>query len=156
MLEYRTSYTAGLLQAKAFRILKKKTNEVLEPLDINATDWGVLGLLLRERQGFRLSELSREVGVKAPYISKSVDHLEIKSFITVRPDSVDSRVRIATITKEGQIFVARTEKLVVAQLKIVFKKVSKRDLYGYVKTLDTVVQQYSDVAKEVDLKHLRD
>jgi DNA-binding MarR family transcriptional regulator len=156
MLEYRTAYTAGVLQSKAFRILKKKTNEVLEPLDVNATDWGILGLLMREKAGLRLSELSREVGVKAPYITKSIDHLEKKDFVCVQQDSLDSRARIAVLTPAGKKFVINTEKLVVRQLKIVFKNVSTRDMYGYVKTLDTVVRDFSEVAKTIDLQHIND
>jgi len=53
-LKYRKTYNAGLLYAKAFRVLKKKTNEVLQPLGVNATDWGILGILIGNKEGVAL------------------------------------------------------------------------------------------------------
>ncbi len=154
LLEYRKSYTAGLLQSKAFRILKKKTNEVLEPLGINATDWGVLGLLLKEPKGLRLSDISKEVGVKAPYITKSINNLEKLGYVSVGVHASDTRAKIATVTKTGTAFVSQAEKLVAKQLKFVFKNVPIRDLLGYVRTLDVVVRDFKDTAAEVELGHM--
>ena len=154
LLEYRKSYTAGLLQSKAFRILKKKTNEVLEPLGVNATDWGVLGLLLKEKDGLRLTDLSREVGVKAPYITKSITTLAQLGYVSVGVHKEDTRAKIATITKEGKLFVGRAEKLVAKQLQFVFKNVPIRDLLGYVRTLDVVVRDFGATAQEVELGHM--
>ena len=154
LLEYRKSYTAGLLQSKAFRILKKKTNEVLEPLGINATDWGALGLLCKEKEGLRLTDISREVGVKAPYITRSITHLESMGLVSVGVHKEDTRAKIATITPAGKKFVVTAEKLVANQLKFVFNNVPLRDLLGYVRTLDVVVRDFNDAAHEVDLGHI--
>jgi DNA-binding MarR family transcriptional regulator len=109
---------------------------------------------LRAPKGLRLSEISKEVGVKAPYITRSIDNLEAKHYVEVCQDSTDARVRRAQITTTGKQFVSTTEKRVVDNLKVIFKKVSVRDLLGYVRTLDTIVSEFEKDADGVELSHM--
>lgn len=153
---YRKSYRAGLLLSKAFRILKKRTNDVLAPHGINPTDWGVLGLLYESRQGLRLSEVAFEVGVKPPFVTKSVKGLIEKGYIELRVDEADTRAKLATITEAGKMFVKNTETEVMKEVMGVFEKTNKRDLIGYVNTLVSVVENNSkDDLESVDLEHMQ-
>lgn len=154
ILKYRKSYKAGLLQAKAFRILKHRTNLALSPFKVNATDWGVLGMLIEAKEGVQLRAIAEEVGVKQPYITKSIANLTALGYVETQLNKHDTRARDAYITEKGRDFAKMAEKVVVGQLKVTFAGVSMRSLYGYVKTLDTVVTNFSNMADGVDLDHL--
>ena len=154
LLKYRKTYKAGLLQAKAFRILKYRTNEVLKPFSINSTDWGVLGLLVDEKKGVQLRVIAQEVGVKQPYITRSIATLSRLGYVTLVRSEVDARAQNAVITSKGKTFVHATEKIVLKQLKETFGDISKRSLFGYVETLDTIVSRASDQYREIDLDHM--
>lgn len=155
LLQYRKTYKAGLLQAKAFRILKYRTNEVLRPFSINATDWGVLGLLIDEKTGMQLRMIAEEVGVKPPYITRSVTILSKLGYVGLKRSEVDARAQNAFITDKGKSFVQSTEKVVSKQLQETFLGISARSLLGYVQTLDSVVSSNAiEKYRRINLEHL--
>lgn len=154
LLQYRKTYKAGLLQAKAFRILKSRTNEVLNPFGINATDWGVLGLIIDEKKGVQLRVIAQEVGVKQPYITRSIATLTKLGYVTQAQSETDARAQHAFITDKGRSFVQSTEKIVLKQLKETFGDISRLSLLGYVQTLDSIVTNSDDQYQGVDLDHM--
>ena len=155
LLQYRKTYKAGLLQAKAFRILKYRTNEVLKPFAINATDWGVLGLLIDDKKGMQLRVIAQEVGVKPPYITRSIATLSKLGYVELKRSETDSRAQNAFITDKGKTFVQATEKKVLKQLKETFGDISTRSLLGYVQTLDSIVSSNAnDKYNQIDLDHM--
>jgi DNA-binding MarR family transcriptional regulator len=155
LLQYRKTYKAGLIQAKAFRILKYRTNEVLKPYGINATDWGVLGLLIDEKKGIQLRVIAEEVGVKPPYITRSIATLSKLGYVVLKQSDVDARAQHAFITDTGKQFVQSTEKVVLRQLKETFGSISAGSLLGYIKTLDAIVTSNATLRyQRVNLGHL--
>ena len=155
LLQYRKTYKAGLLQAKAFRILKSRTNEVLKPFSINATDWGVLGLLIDDKKGMQLRAIAQEVGVKQPYITRSIGTLSKLGYVELKRNETDSRAQNAFITAKGKVFVQATEKDVLKQLKGTFGDISARSLLGYVQTLDSIVSSNTNKQfTQGDLDHM--
>lgn len=156
LFKYRKTYNAGLLQAKAFRILKNHTNSVLEPHDISSTEWGILGLLINDKKGMMLNDVARELGVKAPYITKSMTVLIAKGYVVYQHDDTDARVKIATITKSGEQFVKKIEPKIANVFKKTFSKVSYRNLAGYIVTLHQIVEEFPRDLENVDFSHLQD
>ncbi|MDA8596912.1 MarR family transcriptional regulator [Candidatus Pacebacteria bacterium] len=156
LIEYNKSYKAGLLQAKAFRILKAHTNDALRPHGINATEWGILGVLLHERKGYSYSRIAEEIGVKVPFVTRSIRTLTDLGYISVAADPEDTRSKIAMLTKEGTAFMKKTEPAVMAHVLKTFKGISKRDVLGYIKTLSAIIDNHSVPKVEMlDLEHLK-
>lgn len=157
LLKYRKSYQSGILMAKAFRILKQRTNQVLAPYDVNATDWGIIGLLSDNPKGLRLSVLAEEMGVKAPYVTRSISELTERDFVQVVPDSSDTRARVATLTAKGKKFVVQVEPELISKLMGVFGDVGKRDVIGYGSTLVAIVNGNKEMLESApDLDHLEE
>ena len=156
LFQYRKTYNAGLLQAKAFRILKKHTNTALKPYDISATEWGILGLLQDERSDIKLSDIASALGVKAPFITRSMAVLLAKGYVTQVNLPKDARVRIARLTPTGKKFVTKTEPVVAKMIKTTFANISVRNLFGYVMTLHQIVEMYQEDSRGIDLSHLQD
>lgn len=157
ILPYRKSYTAGLLLSKAFRILKRRTNEALAPYDITATEWGILGLLYESKHGVRLSDIAFEVGVKAPFVTKSINTLSKKQMVTVTSDPLDIRAKLANLTPAGKNFVLKVEKIVMSEVLQTLSHAKKRDVLGYVKTLISVVEHDKNhLHTTINLDHMQD
>lgn len=156
LLTYNKTYNAGLLQAKAFRILKKHTNSALLPFGISATEWVILGLLSNQSEGLRLSEIAALVGVKSPFVTRSIAILVEKDFVDISISSQDTRVKIAMLTKVGETFVLKTEPVISQQIKKTFNGVSIRNLYGYITTLHTISETYPVDGQTILLSHLED
>lgn len=158
LLKYRKSYRAGLLQAKAFRILKRETNAALAEYNLNATDWGILGLLSDNKDGLAFKDIAHEMGVKPPFITRSVRALAYQNLVTTTTDENDHRSKKAHITKEGTRYVNKIEKHVMDRVLKVLKPAGKRNVQGYVATLDAIVSNYTPEAPEalVDLSHMND
>jgi len=57
----------GLLQTKAYRILKKKTNSDLAPLSISSTHWTLLGIMSANEEGIPPGDATRELGLKVSF-----------------------------------------------------------------------------------------
>lgn len=146
--KYRNSYRAGIIQSKAFRILKKKTNEALAPYKLNATDWGILGLLRDTKEGMTHKRIASEIGVKAPYVTRSMKTLLERKFIQLISNKKDTRVKIARITKRGITFVDTTEPKILKIVLHVFDKAGTLNLMGYARTLLSIVEQHALTSDE--------
>jgi DNA-binding MarR family transcriptional regulator len=156
LLQYRKSYKIGLLQTKAFRILKQQTNEALKPFNINATDWAVLGLLLEEKNGLQLKWLASELGVKQPYLTRSISKLKELGFISTATSESHTRATNAFITEKGKKFVISTESIIVKKVKPIFSNASPRNLIGYLQTLIAVASVAEEGGVLESLDHMED
>ncbi len=136
-----TTYQTGLLQAKAYRILKQNTNSILSSQhEITSTGWAFLGFLYDNPDGVRLSDCANELGVEGAFITPLAGSLKKKGLIAYETAPDDARVKRATLTPLGKKFVAETEKVVRDQMKKLVKDVSIRDLMGYLKVLQAIVK----------------
>ena len=138
--EMLTTYHSGLLQAKAYRILKLRTSAFLAPFDISTIEWALLGILKDNPAGFRLLTLSEMLGVEQPFVTVLAEKLRKRKFITLTPQPDDKRVKITRITPEGKAFVIKTEKSLRSEMRPLFKNASVKDLFSYLKVLSTIVE----------------
>lgn len=136
---HNTTYQVGLLQTKAYRVLKQHTARVLSEFDISTIEWAFLGLLNDNPKGLRLNVLATELGVEAPFITQMSIRLKKTGYFEHREDPEDSRAKIIMMTKEGKEFVASAEKHLRAETKALFLGVSTSDLLTYISVLDTII-----------------
>jgi MarR family transcriptional regulator for hemolysin len=137
--KYYKTYQVGLLQTKAYRVLKHHTARVLSEFDISTIEWAFLGLLYDNPKGIRLNILATELGVEAPFITQITTRLKKTQYFEHREDPEDSRAKIILMTKEGKAFVDKAEKHLRAETKALFQDVSAADLLTYITVLDKVI-----------------
>ncbi len=134
----RSTYRAGLLQARAFRFLKARTDEVLVPFGITSVHWALLGLLF-EKKSMRMSDLANELGVEAPFITMLINNLSKLRLVETEQDPEDSRAKCAKLTKAGLKFVPATEAQVRSAMRPVVHGISIGELMTYLKVLETII-----------------
>lgn len=136
----RTTYRVGLLQAKAFRILKNHTDDALSKHAISNVDWVFLGLLHDNINGLRLKEMAEELGVEAPFVTSLFNKLEKINLVTSRVDTFDSRAKNIQLTSRGHTFVIATEEYLKDKMKKLLVGAGKSDLLSYVTVLEKIIE----------------
>jgi DNA-binding MarR family transcriptional regulator len=137
---FTSTYKAGLLQAKAYRVFKKHTGNLLQPYGINTLDWALLGLIFEAPKGVRLSTLALDLGVEAPLVTRMTSMLEKKGFVSFAPDATDSRARLAFLTQKGKESVNKIESMLRKEMKPLFKGLGVRSLVTYLTVLIKIVE----------------
>jgi DNA-binding MarR family transcriptional regulator len=143
MIRNRKTYQIGLLQAKAYRILKHHTTEALAPLNISTTEWAFLGLLYDAETSIRASTAAEELGVEAPFITVLIKKLTHQGLVTTKTDKDDSRVKLLSLTPKGRTFVVDTEVYVRNKVRPLGKGAGISDIAGYVAVLESIIQNSS-------------
>jgi len=138
----QTTYTVGLLQAKAYAMLTVHMSEALEPHGITPKEWALLGLV-RDRKSIRPSESALELGVEAPYVTAMSIKLKDMGWMDEERDEVDTRAKILCLTTAGEAFVKKTEPLLREHMKPLVAGVKISDLLGYFSVLESITKNYN-------------
>jgi DNA-binding MarR family transcriptional regulator len=146
--ENTTTYRAGLLQTKAFRILNQRTTEILSEFGITTIEWAFLGLLYEAPLGTSSGALADELGVEASFVTQIVQRLKSSGHFAAEIDPEDNRVKIFTLTKSGRSFVQRTEKHVRKNMKPLLKNIPLGDLITYLSVMQSVIDNDSEHIKD--------
>lgn len=138
------SYRVGLLQTKAYRVLKHQTNKLLEPYGISSVEWALLGLLYENSKDMRSMAIADELGVEAPFVTNMHTKLYKMGLIQQTTDPKDNRAKLVSLTPKGKMFTDETELYLRREMKPLFKDVSVQDLLTYLDVLQTVIDTSAD------------
>ena len=137
--KYLRTYAIGLLQTKAYRTLKQKTNLALKQFGIGSVAWAFLGVLYENPKGMGLSSLAEELDVEASFVTEIGGKMKKKNFLLYSKDEKDARAKSITLTKEGRDFVEKVEKNIRAEAKTWIKGVSIKEALAYIKVLERII-----------------
>lgn len=94
-----TTYQAGVAQAAAHRMLQKYCDAILKPYGITKMQWLIIGTVLDAgAAGIRISNLAATLGTTMPYMTTSVNMLELKGILDRSDNKRDSRSKLVTVT----------------------------------------------------------
>ena len=135
----RTTYRVGLLQARAYRILKQETAAILKPLGITTIEWAFLGLLY-EHKTMRMKDSAQELGVEASFVTAMINRLMEKGLVGESRDETDSRAKCIFLSTKGKEFVPKTETVVRSSTRRLIAGANPRDLLGYIAILEKIIK----------------
>jgi MarR family transcriptional regulator for hemolysin len=138
--ENRTTYRVGLLQAKAYRILRQHTDKKLIPFDMSSTHWALLGLLYEAKAGLRPGEVANELGVEAPFVTRMVNEFKKKKLVEQKEDPSDSRANVLFLTAAGKAEVKKIESVLRVEMAPLIKDVAFGDLLSYLLVLKKIIE----------------
>ncbi len=135
-----SSYQVGLVQAKAYRILRQHTAKILAACcKLSPLDWALLGILVVRKKS-RPTILASELGVEAPLVTKIIANLQRRNLLETKPDPKDSRAIIVHLTSEGRNFIRKNEPYVRKEMKPLLSGLSIKDLATYLAVLEKIVE----------------
>lgn len=130
-----TTYRVGLLQTKAYRKLKQRTNDTLKPYKISSIEWAYLGMLHEYKDGIRPNDIADIIGVKAPFITSLSSRFEKEGTLKHIKDTTDGRAKKILLTQRGHALVIEIEALLRTESKKWLKGVSAREIITFLKVL---------------------
>ncbi len=145
VIRNRTTYRVGLLQAKAYRLLKVYTQEGLSNKGISTIDWAFLGLLRDSLEGMKSNEIALELGVEPPFVTVLFQKMKKHEFVDSKKDIKDSRSKIISLSEKGKKFVSETESELRSHMKILLKDISKSDIISYVHVLEKITKNFTQL-----------
>ena len=132
-----TTYRAGLLQAQAYRALRKQLTTWLTDYQLSVSEWALLGSVYDlKTKGLRLSKVAELLQVELPSATNLVNSLEAKGLVERRADAEDSRARCVIVTKRGNELVPVVEKALRTRFKEWLRDVDSGNLEQYLKVLE--------------------
>lgn len=140
LLANRTTYGAGMLQTRAYRVLKRRTDAALAPAGITSVHWALLGLLASRPDGIRPGDAARELGVEAPFVTGLAAELVRKGYAAKDRDATDRRAWGLSLTPAGREFVDDTEPALRASMRPLLSGASAGDVATYLSVLECIVR----------------
>lgn len=137
-----TTYKSGLLQAKAYRIMRSHLAKILSAYDLSIPEWTILGQVY-EQEGVRLAEISDILSVEAPLVTTLTDQLVLKEFVTRTDDPQDRRAKLLTLTPKGKELVPQIEHSASIRMKELMHGITDEDLFAYNRVLEFIVKNLS-------------
>ncbi|WP_244807672.1 MarR family winged helix-turn-helix transcriptional regulator [Caballeronia zhejiangensis] len=121
----------GYYLAKARNVLVMRTDQALKPLELTSPQIGVILLLASGRARTPL-ELSRELSYDSGSMTRMLDRLEKKGFVSRARSEVDRRIVELSLTERGRDAAAR--------LPVIGAAVLNEQLHGFTRAeLDLLI-----------------
>jgi DNA-binding MarR family transcriptional regulator len=117
----------GYYLAKARNALMARTDEALEPLDLTSQQIGVILFLASGRANTPL-ELSREMSYDSGSMTRMLDRLEKKGFLSRTRSEADRRIVELSLTERGRDAAARLPLIGASVLNEQLKGFSRAEL----------------------------
>lgn len=96
-----TTYQAGVAQASAHRLLQKICDQLLKPYGLTKMQWLIIGTVLDAgKEGIRITSLTNKIGTTMPYMTTSVNLLEVKGIVTRASNKGDNRSKVITLAED--------------------------------------------------------
>lgn len=134
------TYTAGLIQAKAYRNLEQNLQLTLKPFGITLSEWAFLGTL-SEYSEMRVTEISDILGVKKPMATAMVSKLSEKHMVERLDHPTDSRVVLVRITDSARDIMPEIETACRRFMRDYLKDIPGRDVLAYLRVLAALAQK---------------
>lgn len=136
-IEAVTTYQSGVVQARAWRTIKRLTDDWLKVHGITTAQWVVIGMVYDSgKKGIRITDLAKQTDTTLSFLTHTVNLLESKSILTRIEHISDSRAKMVRVA-DGYV---KTCKQIESELRdklaeTLYSKVSRSDLQTYVKVL---------------------
>ena len=128
----------GYYLAKARNVLVMRTDQALKPLDLTSPQIGVILLLASGRARTPL-ELSRELSYDSGSMTRMLDRLEKKGFVSRARSEVDRRIVDLSLTERGRDAAARLPMIGAAVLNEQLRGFNRAELNLLIAMLARIV-----------------
>lgn len=132
------TYKAGIAQASAYRLLKKFTEECISEHDLTMMQWYIIGTLNESdpEVGPSVGDLAALLDTGLPYVTNTVNVLEIRGIVERRCCKDDSRIKRLYLCQEYAPIVQQIEEEMRKRMRAtLYKDISPKELLTYIKVL---------------------
>ena len=142
------TYNIGLIQTKAHRVMKSRTDDLLKEFEISSVEWALLGLLHDNSKGLKFIDTAEMLGVEAPFITILVEKLSEKKLLTQITSKTDRRAKTLLITEHGNKLVPLIEDKLRKGMGSLVEGIPVGEIYSYYKVLTKIVSNSEKANKQ--------
>lgn len=137
-LQDMPTYTAGIAQAAAYRLLKKFTEECIADHELTMMQWYIIGTLYEAdaEVGPSVGDLANLLDTGLPYITNTINVLEARGIVERRPCKDDSRIKRLYLQRKYIPTVQKIEAEMRERMRAtLYKDITPSELLTYIKVL---------------------
>jgi MarR family transcriptional regulator, transcriptional regulator for hemolysin len=125
------------------RSARQMVNEDLKPLNLSSSEGNILLHLITQNQGLRQEEIVEQLDISKAAVSRALDSLEKKSFITRGRDPYDKRASRVLITSKALEMGPQIEKVYNEVYAVAMQVVSEQELQHFIELFGRVSGSFS-------------
>lgn len=125
------------------RSARQMVNEDLKPLNLSSSEGNILLHLITQNQGFRQEEIVEQLDISKAAVSRALDSLEKKSYISRERDPYDKRASRVHITTKAQKIGPQIEKVYNDVYAVAMQVVSEQELEKFIELFSRVSGSFS-------------
>jgi MarR family transcriptional regulator, transcriptional regulator for hemolysin len=125
------------------RSARQMVNEDLKPLNLSSSEGNILLHLITQNQGLRQEEIVEQLDISKAAVSRALDSLEKKSFITRGRDPYDKRASRVLITSKALEMGPQIEKVYNEVYAVAMQVVSEQELKHFIELFGRVSGSFS-------------
>lgn len=125
------------------RSSRQMVNEELEPLDLSSAEGNILIHLLTRQQGLRQEELVEQLDISKPAVSRALESLEKKGYVTRQKDFCDKRASQVMLTARARGIGPRVVEAYNKVYTIAAQGVSEQEIRNFIELFGRVSHNFS-------------
>ena len=136
-LQNLPTYTAGVAQSTAYRLLRKFTEDCISQHDLTMMQWYIIGTVYEAgSEGPTISDLARLLDTTLPYVTNSINMLESRGIVERVASKNDSRVKRVILVPRHVAMVQQIEQDMRVKMRdTLYQNIEPKELLIYVKVL---------------------
>lgn len=129
---------------QVLRSARQVINESLHPLNLRSAEGNILIHLFTQGQEMGQDQLVEQLDVSKPAVSRALDSLEIKGFITRKQDPNDHRAHRIRMTSKAQTIGPVIEQAYNKVYRIALQGISQEEFDSFVKLFHRIAENFAN------------
>jgi MarR family transcriptional regulator for hemolysin len=130
------------------RTARQIINENLRPLNLSSAEGNILLHLLTQGQEMQQEQLVEQLDVSKPAVSRTLDSLETKGFITRQPDPDDGRAHRVCMTDKARAIGPTVEQAYNQIYGFAMQGISQEELAEFIRLLGRISENFTRIHAE--------
>lgn len=118
-------------------------NEDLSPLNLSSAEGNILIHLFASEQGFRQEDIVEQLDISKPAVSRALDSLEKKGYVSRQKDPSDRRASRVLLTPRGWEIGPRVEQVYNNVYEVASRGVSAAEISDFIELFGRVSNNFS-------------
>lgn len=131
------------------RSARQILNENLHSLNLGSTEGNILLHLLTQDQEMSQDDLVEQVDISKPAVSRALDSLETKGFVTRLPDLQDRRVHRVRLTDQAREIGPAIEQAYNHLYEVAMQGISQKELDDFVQMFRRIAENFVSAQRRI-------
>ena len=126
------------------KLLEKKSMPIMQKYDLRKVELDILSFFsIQEREGDTAKDIMLTKRISKAHVSKSVDNLKRRGYISLEEDKNDRRIHIS-LTEEGNQVLQEFTEVRKRCKEILFQNITKEEMYLMIQVMEKMQRNVNE------------